>query len=50
MFIKCTRNGSDSYSRYDGMTFITVELLLTELGCTDILETTEEEYTLNTRS
>jgi hypothetical protein len=44
LFIRCQRNGVDSYGCYEGQDEATITCLLAELGATDIEMITEEEY------
>ena len=42
--MQSTRNGSPHYTSYEGMSVEVITGLLTELGCTDIAEITEETF------
>jgi hypothetical protein len=44
LYIKCVRNGTDSYSSHDGMSVSTVEALLMNLGATGIQVITEDAW------
>ena len=44
LYIKCTRDGVDSYSAHEGMDLLTITTLLQELGSSNIIEITEAEY------
>lgn len=43
LFVKCTRDGRDSYVSYFGQDEDTVRRLLKELGCTDVQMVKETE-------
>lgn len=44
LWLKCTRNGADNYSYYEGMDQDTVTGLLDGLGCTDIVFLSQEDW------
>jgi len=44
VFAKYLRNGATTYSSHQGMDEDTVVRLLTELGCTDIVMISQDEY------
>lgn len=43
-FMQSTKNARTIYTSYTGMTRETVDTLMAELGHTDIIEMTEEDY------
>lgn len=44
LFVKCTRNGGDSYSSYEGLNQDTITTLLLNLGCTNISFLSQEDW------
>lgn len=43
-FVKCQRNGGDWYASYEGQSEETIVALLADLGCTDAVFLTQEEF------